>query len=52
MLVKGNESRLKIEDIRELPSYQEGDIDKFFGCDKDFTGNKTTEQFLDELRED
>jgi hypothetical protein len=51
-MVKGNESRLKIEDIRELPSYQEGDIDKFFGCDKDFTGNKTTEQFLDELRED
>ena len=49
-LIKGNESRLRIEDIQELPNYQEGDIKKFFGCDKNFTGDKTTEEFLDELR--
>ena len=51
-LVRGNESRLKIEDIRELPDYQEGDIDKFFGCDKDFTGSKTSEKHLEEIRGD
>lgn len=49
-LIKGNESRLRIEDIRELPDYHDGDIDKFFGCDKTFTDNKTTEEFLEELR--
>lgn len=49
-LIKGNESRLRIEDIKELPNYQDGDIDKFFGCDKTFTDNKSTEDFLEELR--
>lgn len=49
-LIKGNESRLRIEDIKELPDYQDGDIDKFFGCDKTFTDDKSTEEFLEELR--
>lgn len=47
---KGSESRLKIESIRPLPDYEEGDIDAFFGCDKDFTGSQTTEEYLNEMR--
>jgi hypothetical protein len=47
---KGSESRLKIESIRPLPDYEEGDIDAFFGCDKDFTGGKTTEEHLNDIR--
>jgi hypothetical protein len=49
-IAKGNESRLKIESIKPLPDYEEGDIDAFFGCDKDFTGGKTTEEHLNEIR--
>jgi hypothetical protein len=33
-----------------LPEYQEGDIEKFFGCDPDFTGELTTEEFIDQIR--
>lgn len=48
----GSESRLKIESIKPLPDYEEGDIDAFFGCDKDFTGNQTTEEYLNEIRKE
>ncbi len=30
--------------------YREGDIDAFFGCDPDFTGNLTTEEHLQKIR--
>lgn len=49
-LTKGSEKWLRVQEIRELPEYQDGDIDKFFGCDKSFTGDKTTEEFLEDLR--
>lgn len=34
----------------EKVDYQEGDLEKFFGCDPDFTGDQTTEEFIDEMR--
>ena len=30
--------------------YKDGDLEKFFGCDPNFTGGKTTEQHLAEVR--
>lgn len=50
--VKDNESRLKITDISELPQYEEGDIEEFFGCDKGFTGDLTTAEYIDQIRGD
>jgi hypothetical protein len=50
--VKDNESRLKITDISELPQYQEGDLEAFFGADKDFTGDLTTAEYIDQIRGD
>lgn len=41
---------LKIESMKEAPEYQEGDIEKFFGCDPQFTGDKSTEDYLNDLR--
>ena len=32
--------------------YQEGDLEKFFGIDPDFTGDMSTEDYLDNLRGD
>lgn len=46
----GELEHLRIEDINETAEYQEGDIDKFFGCDSSFSGDVTTEQHLDALR--
>jgi hypothetical protein len=34
----------------EQDDYQEGDIDAFFGCDKEFTGDKSTEEHLQDIR--
>jgi hypothetical protein len=49
--IRAGEGRsLKVESIEELPDYKEGDIERFFGCDKSFTGNLTTTEFLEELR--
>lgn len=49
--VKAGEGKsLRVESIEELPDYQEGDIEKFFGCDKSFTGDLTTGEFLDKVR--
>lgn len=33
-----------------LPEYREGDLDKFFGCDPDFTGGLSTEEYIDRIR--
>lgn len=41
---------LKIERIDASPEYREGDIDKFFGSSPSFTGELSTEDYLDELR--
>jgi len=41
---------LKIESMKEAAEYREGDIEKFFGCDPQFTGNKDTEDYLNDLR--
>jgi hypothetical protein len=41
---------LKIETMKEAAEYQEGDIDRFFGSDPHFTGTKSTEDYLEDLR--
>lgn len=33
-----------------LPEYREGDLEKFFGCDPDFTGGLSTEEYIDRIR--
>lgn len=39
-----------IEKINAAAEYQEGDLEKFFGLDPDFTGNLSTEEYLTKLR--
>lgn len=34
----------------ENVEYQEGDLEKFCGIDPDFTGDKTTEDYVDSIR--
>lgn len=34
----------------EPVEYQDGDLEKFFGIDPDFTGNKSTSEYVDEIR--
>lgn len=41
---------LRIEHISETAEYKEGDIDRFFGVAPKFTGDMTTQQYLDEIR--
>ena len=33
-----------------LPEYREGDLEKFIGCDPNFTGGLTTEEYIDRIR--
>lgn len=42
---------LYIEHLSEMPIYQQGDLEKFFGCDPDFTGEFSTEEYLNEIRD-
>ncbi|MCY7347584.1 MAG: hypothetical protein LH614_15380 [Pyrinomonadaceae bacterium] len=46
----GEVEHLLIEKIDSAAIYQQGDLEKFFGCDPNFTGNLSTEDFLSELR--
>jgi hypothetical protein len=46
----GEDSHLEIETITPSAEYQEGDLEKFFGIDPDFTGDASTEEYLDDLR--
>jgi hypothetical protein len=36
--------------FKVLPEYREGDLEKFIGCAPDFTGDLTTEEYIDEIR--
>lgn len=46
----GEDRHLDIETISPALEYQEGDLERFFGIDPDFTGDMTTERYLDDLR--
>jgi hypothetical protein len=48
--VNGVIDHLKIQSMHEAAEYQEGDVDKFFGCDPEFTGPVSTEEYLHDLR--
>lgn len=41
---------LKIETIDESPEYLEGDLEKFFGADPNFTGGRSAGEHLDDIR--
>jgi hypothetical protein len=46
----GEVSHLKIATIEPSAEYQAGDLEKFFGIDPNFTGDLSTEEYLDDLR--
>jgi hypothetical protein len=46
----GELDHLKIEIIDPAAEYREGDLEKFFGIDPDFTGDMSTEEYLNDLR--
>lgn len=39
-----------IAEFRALPEYREGDLEKYFGADPDFTGGLSTEEYLNRVR--
>lgn len=46
VIANGGEPRVTTPHVE----YQEGDIEKFFGVDPDFTGDMTTEEYIDSIR--
>ncbi|MBS1810224.1 MAG: hypothetical protein JST84_18830 [Acidobacteria bacterium] len=51
-IINGQVEYLDIQTIRESPELRPDDLDKFFGCDPSFTGNLSTEEYLDFLPEE
>lgn len=49
--VNDDSAYLHIDHLSELPAYKEGIIEKLFGCDPHFTGNLSTVEYLDKIRE-
>jgi hypothetical protein len=43
---------LKVEVIEPAAAYKEGDLEKFFGADPNFTGGQSVDKYLDKLRGD
>jgi len=50
IVTNGRVEHLKVTTITPSPEYQEGDLEQFFGCDTNFTGNLSTEEYIDDLR--
>jgi hypothetical protein len=48
----GEVDHLKIATISPSAEYQDGDLEKFFGLDPYFTGDLSTEDYVDDLRGD
>ena len=36
--------------FKVLPEYREGDLEAFIGCDPNFTGKLSTEEYIDKIR--
>jgi hypothetical protein len=51
-VTNGEIEYLDIEKFRVLPRLKEGDLDAFFGCDPEFTGKQSTEQYLEQLHDE
>jgi hypothetical protein len=49
-LKNGKIEHLKVTTLSQAVEYQEEDLERFFGCDPDFTGNLSTEEYIDDLR--
>lgn len=49
-IINGEIEKLAIKTIDILEAYRDGDLEKLFGSDPDFTGDLTTEEYIDEIR--
>jgi hypothetical protein len=49
-IVNGEIEKLSIKILEPLETYRDGDIEKLFGSDPDFTGELSNEQFLEVIR--
>jgi hypothetical protein len=49
-IINGEIDKLIIKTLEPLEIYREGDIEKMFGSDPDFTGNLSTDEFIDQMR--
>lgn len=49
-VINGKVEHLKATNITPAPDYLDDDLEKFFGCDPNFTGSQSTEDFIDDLR--
>lgn len=48
--INGEIQEFAIERISSAIDYKEGDLERFFGCDPDFTGELSTESYMAKLR--
>jgi hypothetical protein len=49
-IVNGEVKYMNVTSITPSPEYHDDDLEQFFGCDPNFTGNQSTEAFIDDLR--
>jgi hypothetical protein len=49
-VINGKVEHLNATNITPAPEYLEDDLERIFGCDPQFTGNRSTEDFIDDLR--
>jgi hypothetical protein len=50
-IVNGEIEKLLIKTLEPLETYREGDIEKLFGSDPEFTGSLSTEEFIEQIRD-
>lgn len=46
----GEKTDMEVEIIDKCPEYRDGDLEKFFGIDPDFTGSLSTDEYIDKIR--
>lgn len=49
-IVNGEVRHVDVTSIIPAPEYRDSDLEEFFGCDPNFTGDQSTEDFIDDLR--
>lgn len=49
-VVNGEVKYVDVAAITPAAEYKDDDLERFFGCDPDFTGRLSTEEFIDDLR--
>lgn len=51
-IINGEIKELRIKTLELLAVYHDGDIEKLFGADPDFTGGLTTGEYIDHIRDE